>query len=235
MRWSYFLSFARILLLLGLIVPMNGATAGGPDELRTRLDKVAALFAETHKLVGQEGEVLQELHTTTDLELEHQLRSQHQEVLQKITKISKSRLRTLGGAVDLLSGYGPDSLRDCEAAIYETERLVKFLKMERDGILSDPDAPEGLVTELGIDKLLERAVIQLRFLFTEKKKLLEKKSPSRADTKIEKQPEEPEPKEGFMAWFDKQEATVKAALIAAIVSIFGTLATVIVAAIRRRG
>lgn len=219
MRWNFFLSIVRTLLFLGLIVPMNVATAGVPDELRTRLDKVGALIAETHKLVEQEEEVLQKMHTTTDLELEHQLRSQHQEVLQKATKISKSRLHTLGEAVDLLSGYGPDSLRDCEAAIRETERLVKFLEMERDGILGDPDAPEGLVTELGIDKLLDRAVNHLRFLYTEKKKLSEEK---------------PKPKEGFMAWFDRQETAVKAALIAAIVSIVGTLTTVVVAAIKRR-
>ena len=239
MRWNFLLSFARTLLLLGLIMPMNGATAAVPDELRTRLDNVGALFAERHGLVEQEGEVSQEMHTTSDRELEHQLRSQHQEILQEITKIDKSRLRTLGGAVDLLSGYSPAILRDSEMAIRETERLVKFLEMERHMILSDSDAPHELVTERGIDKLLERAVNHLSFLYMEKKKLSEKKPPSQGDTKTEKQQEEPEkkpvPKESLMALFDRQETAVKAALIAAIASIIGALATVVVAAIRHRG
>jgi len=73
--------------------------------------------------------------------------------------------------------------------------------MERDGILGDLDAPEELITELGIDKFLERTSDYLDFLYIEKKKLSEKK-----------------PSKGFVAWFDRQERAVKVALIAAIVS-----------------
>lgn len=231
MRWNFLLSLARTLLLLGLIVPMNGVTAAVPDELLIRLDNVKALFAERHGLVKQEGEVLHEIHTTTDRELEHQLSNQHQEILQKIKKIDESRLRILGGAVDLLSGYSPAIFRDCEMAIRETERLVEFLKMERHMIGSDPDAPDDLITERGIDKLLERAVKRLSFLYMEKKKL------SQDDTRTKKQqeePDKPEHKKGLIAWFDRQQTAIKVALIGAVASIIGALATVVVAAIRRR-
>jgi len=90
--------------------------------------------------------------------------------------------------------------------------------MERDGILGDLDAPEEFITEFGIDKYLERASDYLDFLYMEKKKLSEKKT-----------------NKGFVAWFDRQETAVKAALIAAIVSFFGSLMSVVVATIRRRG
>jgi len=114
MRWNLFLFFARTLLLLGLIVPTNSAIAGVPNELRTRLDKVEMLSAETHELVLKEIEILEKIRKTTDPELENQLLNQHQKVLQDVTENSKLRLRTLGGTVDLLSGYGPDSFSDCE-------------------------------------------------------------------------------------------------------------------------
>ncbi len=211
----------------------------GSRRVAHKMDEVERLFAEWSKLVAQEHEVLQEMNITTDTELELQLRSQHQELYRQLTKIDKSRVRSLGGAVDLLSGYDPVSLRDFEAAIRETERLVNFLKKERDIRPIDSDTPGELVSERGIVvKLLERAVNHLRFLYDEKNKFPEGK-PTEGPDKPEppekpKPPDEPEPEEGFMAWFDKQETAVKAALIAAIVSIIGALATIVVAVIRRR-
>lgn len=243
MKWYFFQSVARTLVILGLIVPMSGATAGIPDELRTRLDEVEALFPEINRLVEQEGKVVWEMRTTTDRELEIQLRSQHQEILRKISKIDKSILRILGGAVDLLSNYAPDIRHDnLEALVHETERLVEFLRSKRRGILSDPDSPDELVTELGIDMFLERATGHLRFLYGEEQKFVQEKPKYQNDTMTEKSSEGPEKDEatahkrhdGLMVWFDRQETVVKAALIAAIVSIIGTLTTVVVAAIRHR-
>lgn len=211
MRSNYFLSVARTLLILAaiMIMPINGAVARTPDELRTRLDEVEVLLAERHKLLEQEGVVVREMDTTTNLELELRLRKQHQEILRKVTKNDKSRLNTFRGAVDLLSGYGPDSRSEWKAAMRETKRLVRLLKMERHMILGNSDTPDELVSERGIDKLLEGAVGHLSVL-------------------DEKQ------QDGVMAWFDRQDTAVKAALIAAIVSILGTLATIVVAIIRRR-
>lgn len=40
MRPTFYLLVAHVLLLLGLIVPMNSVTAGVLDELRTKLDEV---------------------------------------------------------------------------------------------------------------------------------------------------------------------------------------------------
>ncbi len=245
MKLIFISSVVRTLLLLVIVVPMNVATAGNPyvpDVLRTRLDEVEKLFAERHRLVEHEGEVLREMNTTTDHELEYRLRSQHQQVLQKITKTDKARLRTLSEVVDLLSGYdGPAARRDWEAVTHETTRLIELLRMERHMILSDPGTPDELVSERGIDKLLEGAVHHLRILYSYEKKFAPEKSQYESDTVTGKEIEGSEKHEatprkkqdGFMAWFDGQEATVKATLIAAIVSIIGTLATVVVAAIRR--
>jgi hypothetical protein len=216
---------------------MNGAIAGVPDELRSRLDEIGMLDVEIHNLVEQEEEVVRKIQITTDLELKHQLHSQHQEILQEIAQIAKSKLHTLGVAVDLLSGYGPASHRDWKVAIREAERLVNLLQMERDGILEDADAPDELVTESGIEKLLERAEYHLNFLYDEEEKFTLKKLQDKSDIESDKKiigPEKPEPKESLMVWFDKQETAVKAALIAAISSIIGALATIVVATIRRR-
>lgn len=159
--------------------------------------------------------LVREMQTTTNQELELQLRTQLQEIVQKIRKEKELQLRTLHEAVDLLKGYVPDSPTDREAVTRQAERIATFLKGERDGILGDPDAPDNLIIKLGIDKLLENAVDYLHRLRSK-----EEKQGTRQD--------------GFMAWFDSQDTAVKAALIAAIVSILGTLATVVVAAIRHR-
>ncbi|TKB06107.1 hypothetical protein [Desulforhopalus sp. IMCC35007] len=237
MRKKFLLSFACTLLLLGLIVPMNVAIAGVSDELRIRLDEIGVLDVKLHKLVEQEEEVGRKIQTTTDPDLKNQLRSQHQEILQEITQISKSKLDTLGGAVDLLSGYSPASYRDWKVAIHETERLVNLLQMERDGILGDADAPDELVIESGIEKLLERAEYHLNFLYEEEKKITLKKQQDKSEIESDKKiegSEKPGPKDSLMVWFDKQETAVKAALIAAIASIIGALTTIVVAVIRRR-
>lgn len=235
---------ACILLLLGLIMPVNGALAATLNELHAKLDEVEALLAEGHRLAEQEGEVVREMYTTTDRALEHRLRNQHQEILREITRLDESRLHVLNEAANLLSGYEPASRRDWEAAIRETQRLVEFLRRERHMILSDGQ-PAELVSERGIDKLLEVAVDHSRVLYDKEQKFIPKKSqyPSVKETekKVEKEGlEKDEPpahriqQESFFTWFDRQEPAVKTALIAAIVSIIGTLATVVVAAIRRR-
>lgn len=242
MRRKFFLLVACKLLLLGIIVPMNSVTAGVPNELRAKLDEIEALSADIHKLVEEEGVVVQESQTTTNRELELRLQRQHQAILQEIGKKNDIKLRTLHEAVDLLKGYAPASRRDWEAVTRQTERIVKFLKWERDGILGDPDSPDELVSERGIDKLLEEAVNHLRVLYSEEQQSTPEKSQFPKDKVTEKQLERPEKheateqkrKDGFMAWFDRQETAVQAALIAAIVSIIGTLATVVIAAIRRR-
>lgn len=82
----------------------------------------------------------------------------------------------------------------------------------------------GEQLQLGIDKLLANADDHLRLLRSKKEKYPPRKDGAPPGTR----------QDGFMAWFDSQDTAVKAALIAAIVSIIGTLATVVVAAIRRR-
>ena len=237
MRQNFFLSFSFALLLLGLFVQMNRVTAAVPDDLRTKLDKVGSLFAERQRLVEQgEAEVLREMRTTTDREQELRLRNRHEEILGEITNIDKSRLRVLGAAVDLSSDYRPRNRSDWEEVTRETERLVDFLKSERNMILGDSDAPDELVNKRGIDKLLKRAVSHLSYLYREKPGLSETKPRTEAAEQKEDHHQESqtqESKKGFIAWFDRQETGVKAALIAAIASFFGALATVIVAMIRR--
>lgn len=227
------LLFACILLFLGLTVLVNHAAAGDPIELRRRLDDAEAKSIEIGKIVEREGEVVRAIHRATDHELELRLRNQHRRILQKIGQLNKSKLRILSAAVELLSGYEPGSSRELEAAVREARRLVAALRLERDAILVDQGSSHELVVELGINILLERAEVRLRFLYDEEQKFAIERGV--VTTRIEKtdKPELPEP-EIEKAWFDRQETAVKVTLIGAIVSVIASLTGVIVAIIKRR-
>ena len=143
----------------------NHATAGIISELQMQLNEATAINLEIGELVKKEYEIEQAKDMATDSELKLQLNNQHDSILQKIGQLNKLKLGILKAAVELLSSYEPSSISEREAAVHEAERLVVALRLVRDAILMDPDAPNKLVVELGINSLLERTEDRLSRLY----------------------------------------------------------------------
>lgn len=79
-------------------------------------------------------------------------------------------------------------------------------------LLADTDAPDELVIESDLEKLRERADVHLSFLYNEHQKFTLEISQDKRNVESEKNiggPEKPEPEEGLVAWFDKQETASK--------------------------
>lgn len=219
-----------LVLFLARNAGAQPTVAGQIQELGRQAERIKELYAQRHVLVEQESEIVRSMTVTTDIARERVLRGQHQQVLREIGRNDATRLGLIREAVELLQRYDPGKLDETEAALRYAKFFIDTLKRERDMILGDPDAPDVLVAETGIDRQLEVLVAKFRLLSDQRQRLTVKREGQR----IEEEPARP--MDGtFITWFERQDPTVKAALITAIIGgLFAIVTTLIMVLIKQR-
>ena len=210
--------FVCVWWVLGLTVLTNRVVGADLDGLHDRLEELEVIDTRLQALIREENKVLREQEASTDPKLRQHLQDRLRNILQEVDQDVKSKYDLFAEAVKLLEGYRPDTSKKAEAAIEEidkaigeAEHLIVALRKTRDAITTDLEAPKGLRE---IDSWRNSAKARLRFLNEEKGKLQNRRLK-------------------LSAWFEAQDPAVKAAVIGAFVSVFGSLAGIIVAMIRR--